>query len=97
MQKYYKILVYEKILKSQSDELKWQSDGSPLKPNMDKKKMDLLTFGGIFKPFHKFLHLFQENTLSFGRVSIFVPFQNYFFTNYISCSNIKITLSVYAK
>lgn len=38
MQKYYKILVYEKILKSQSDELKWQSDGSPLKPNMDKKK-----------------------------------------------------------
>lgn len=52
-------------------------------------KYKLLTFRGIFQPFHKFLHLLQEDTLSFGRVCIFVPFQDYFFSYYFSYGQIK--------
>lgn len=52
-------------------------------------KYKLLTFRGIFQPFHKFLHLFQEDTLSFGRMCIFIPLQDYFFSYYFSYGQMK--------
>lgn len=48
-------------------------------------RVGLLAFLCIFEPFYELFHLFQKDTLSFGKVCIFIPFQDGFFTEYLSC------------
>lgn len=51
------------------------------------------TFFSILEPFNKLLHLLQKNTLSFCKMSIFIPLEDGFFTQNFSCKMGKSSIN----
>ena len=47
------------------------------------------TFFGILEPFDELLHLFDEMSLSFGRMGLSVPLEDHVFTQHIRCFDKK--------